>query len=185
MDEKKAIAQLKSGDIVGLRTLVEMYQVEAVQAACLIIGNRTAAEDIVQSAFLRAFEKIKGFDSARPFRPWFLRIVVNDAIKAVSQQRHWVPLEDNEAADYQAVLQRLETATREPEETVERKELIENMRQALDRLSPARRAAVVMHYFLDLSTAEIADRLNCTPGTLRWHLSVARERLRTLLSSFK
>lgn len=185
MDETKAIAQLKSGDIVGLRTLVEMYQVEAVQAACLITGDLATAEDIVQSAFLRAFEKINGFDSARPFRPWFLRMVINDSIKAASQQRRQVPLEDNETADHQTVLQMLETATREPEETIERKELVEAVQQALDRLSPARKAAVVMHYFLDLSTAEIADRLNCTPGTLRWHLSVARERLRTLLASFK
>lgn len=185
MDETKAVAQLKSGDIAGLRTLVEMYQVEAVQAACLITGDRAAAEDIVQTAFLRAFEKIKGFDSARPFRPWFLRMVVNDSIKIASQQRRQVSLEDNEAADYQAVLQGLDATSRGPEETVEREEQIEAVQQALDRLSPAQKAAVVMHYFLDLSTAEIAEQLNCAPGTLRWRLSVARARLRALLAPFK
>ncbi len=185
MDETKAVAQLKTGDITGLRTLVERYQVEAVQAACLITGDRAEAEDIVQTAFLRTFEKIARFDEARPFRPWFLRMVVNDAIKATTRQRRQISLEDGEDADYWAVLKRLDMTTREPEDFVQRKELLEEMQGALDRLSPAQRAAVVLHYFLDLSTAEAANQLNCAPGTLRWHLSVARERLRALLTAFK
>jgi RNA polymerase sigma-70 factor (ECF subfamily) len=185
MDETKAIAHLKAGDIAGLRALVEMYQVEAVQAASLITGDRAAAEDIVQAAFLRTFQRIQGFDEARPFRPWFLRMVVNEAVKTAARQRRRVSLEEGEDVDYAAALQRLDTTTREPEEAIQRKELVEEMQVALERLSPAQRAAVVMHYFLDLSTAEAAERLNCAPGTLRWHLSVARERLRTLLAAFK
>lgn len=185
MDETKAVARLKAGDIDGLRTLVEIYQSEAVQAACLITGDRAAAEDVVQTAFLRAYEKITGFDEARPFRPWFLRMAVNEALKAVARQRRRISLEDEGDADYQAVLQRLDTTAREPEDVVQRKELVEEMQRALERLSPAQRAAVVSHYFLDLSTAEAAAQLNCAPGTLRWHLSVARERLRRLLAALK
>jgi RNA polymerase sigma-70 factor, ECF subfamily len=184
MEERQAVAQLKEGDIAGLRTLVEMYQVEAVQAACLITGDRTAAEDIVQTCFLRAFEKINGFDGARPFRSWFLRMVVNDALKAAAQHRRRVSLDDDEA-DCRAVLEKLDANSREPEDLVQRMELVEEMQRALDRLSPAQRAALVLHYFLGLSTAETAKQLNCAPGTLRWHLSVARERLRILLASFR
>jgi RNA polymerase sigma-70 factor (ECF subfamily) len=183
MDKTEAIARLKVGDISGLQTLVEMYQVEAVQVACLIIGDRTEAEDIVQTAFLRVFEKITNFDQTRPFRPWFLRMVVNDTLKAAVHQRGWVSLDD-EVGSW-AVLERLDTTTREPEDIVQRKELVEEMQLALDRLSPTQRAAVVLHYFLDLDTAETAKQLNCAPGTLRWHLSAARERLRTLLALFK
>lgn len=184
MDEIKAIARLKAGDIAGLRTLVEMYQVEAVQVAGLITGDRAAAEDIVQSAFLKTYEKIQGFDQARPFRPWFLRMVVNDALKMAVRQRDRISLDDDEA-DCQAVLERLDTTAREPEDAVQRKELVEEIQRALERLSPAQRAAVALHYFLDLSTAESAKQLDCAPGTLRWHLSVARDRLRAMLASFK
>lgn len=183
MDERKAIAQLRTGNIAGLQKLVELHQVEAVQVACLITGDRASAEDIVQGAFLKVFEKIKGFDDVRPFRPWFLRMVINDAIKTAARQRQRISLDEN--AEYRAIWQRLDDAVREPEEAFQRKQLVEEMRQALDRLSPAQRAAIVMHYFLDLSTAEAADRLNCAPGTFRWHLSAARERLRALLASFK
>ncbi len=185
MDEITAINRLKAGDITGLRLLVELYQVEAVQAACLITGDRAGAEDIVQTAFLRTYVKIQGFDAARPFRPWFLRMVVNDALKAAARQRRQIPMEEDEDAEYRAVMQRLDTTTREPEAAVQRNEMVEELNQALERLSPIQKAAVVLHYFLGLSTAETAIWLDCAPGTLRWHLSNARARLRTLLASFK
>jgi len=185
MDEAKAIAQLKAGDIAGLQVLVERYQVEAIQAACLIAGDRAIAEDIVQAAFLRVFDKIQGFDEARPFRPWFIRIVVNDATKAAIRQSRTIPLDDDGRVNYEDVLHVLAANTREPENAVEREELVAEMRQAITRLSPTQRAAVVLHYFLNLNTAEVAEQLNCAPGTIRWHLSVARDRLRILLASFK
>ncbi len=185
MDEAIAIAQIKVGNVAGLRALVEMYQAEAVQAAYLITGDRAAAEDVVQTAFLRAFERIDRFESSRPFRPWFLRVVVNDALKVAARQKRHISLEGEQHAEYQALVQRLDTTRREPEEAIQRKELAEKVRQALDRLSPRQRAAVVMHYFLGLSTAEMADQLKCASGTVRWHLSAARERLRILLASLR
>ena len=185
MDEAEAIAQLKAGDISGLQILVETYQIEAIQAACLITGDWAMAEDVVQAAFLRAFDKIRGFDETRPFRPWFVRMVVNDSIKAAIRQSRQISLKDGENADYEVVLQKLTEYSREPEDAVEQKELVTEMRQAIARLSPSQRAAVVLHYFLNMSTAESADKLNCAPETLRWHLSIARARLRSLLTSFK
>jgi RNA polymerase sigma-70 factor (ECF subfamily) len=143
------------------------------------------AEDVVQAAFLRAFDKIRGFDETRPFRPWFVRMVVNDSIKAAIHQSRQISLKDDGEADYKTVLQKLTEYIREPEDAFEQKELVTEMRQAIARLSPSQRAAVVLHYFLNMSTAESAGQLNCAPGTLRWHLSMARARLRSLLASLK
>lgn len=185
MDEAQAIAQLKAGDISGLQILVETYQIDSIQAACFITGDRAMAEDIVQTAFLRAFDKIRGFDETRPFRPWFLRIVVNDSLKASSQQSHNVALIDDVDENYAFVLQQLNENTREPEDSIEKEELVTEMRQAIAQLSPSQRAAIVMHYFLNLNTVDYASQLNCAPSTLRWHLSVARKRLRNVLASLK
>jgi len=182
MDEIVAIAQLKAGNIAGLQALVEIYQDEAIQAAALITGDRAIAEDIVQAAFLRAFEKIRGFDETRPFRPWFMRMVTNDAIKAAIRQNRQRPLVEEGATGYEKVLNKLNAHMRESEDALEREELVAEMRQAIHRLSPAQRAAVVMHYFLNMSTDDSANQLNCAPGTLRWRLSVARARLKTILA---
>lgn len=185
MDEAKAIASLKAGDIAGLQTLVETYQVEAVQAAYIITGDRAAAEDIVQAAFLRIYDKIGGFDETRPFRPWFNRIVINAAVKVSIQQGRKISLKDDDDETYEFVLRKLSENEREPENDIEKRDLVREMHAAIGRLSPSQRAAIVMHYFLNLSTAESASRLNCAPGTLRWHLSEARAKLRTLLTTYK
>lgn len=86
MDERAAITQLKQSDISGLETLVRQHYFQAVRTAYLITHNVAQAEDVVQTAFLRVYERVQQFDSLRPFAPWFSRIVVNDAIKAVTRQ---------------------------------------------------------------------------------------------------
>ena len=87
MEELQAIARLKQGDLTGLEALVKQYQALAVHTAYLIVADRALAEDIVQSAFLKAAKRIDQYDSQRPFRPWFLRMVVNDCIKAARRQK--------------------------------------------------------------------------------------------------
>lgn len=69
--EQQALARLKERDIGGLEFLVRRYQVQAVRAAYLVTRDRGLAEEVVQSAFLRAYERIEQFDARRPFRPWF------------------------------------------------------------------------------------------------------------------
>lgn len=161
-----------------------MYQVKAVQVACLITGDLTEAEDIVQAAFLRVYEKIAGFNPDLPFKPWFMQMVITDSLKiAIKNKRQFLLREEDEFC--QDILERLSTTITQPEDIIQRKELVEEMQLAMDRLSPTQRAAIVMHYFLDVTTIESALQLNCAPGTLRWHLSMARERLRTLLTVYK
>ncbi|HMA33873.1 MAG TPA: sigma factor, partial [Chloroflexia bacterium] len=92
MEEAETIARLRRGDIGGLEGLVRCYQAQAVGAAFLVCRDAAQAEDIVQAAFIRAYERIGQFDAARPFGPWFLRSVVNDALKAVARRERRAPL---------------------------------------------------------------------------------------------
>ena len=184
MEEAKAIAQLKAGNIDALRTLVNYHQVQAVQAAVLITQDRASAEDIVQNAFLRCFERAELFDSARPFRPWFMRMVINDALKAACQQRRYLSLDAQEDETYQALIEKLEGAPEAPEDILQRRELHQAIREALQKLSPQQRAAIVQRYYLGLSELEMSSKLNCAPGTVKWHLNAARQKLRMLLVPF-
>ncbi len=99
MDETSAIARLKRGDINGLEPLVIKYQTRAARTAFLITGDHALTEDIVQAAFLRAYEKIHQFDDQQPFGPWFLRIVANAALKAVQHQREQISLNASSPGD--------------------------------------------------------------------------------------
>ena len=183
MEEAEAIARLKQGDVGGLEALVRGHQVQAVRTAYLITRDRALAEEIVQAAFVRAYERIEQFDTRRPFGPWFLRSVVNDAIKAASRRERWVSLEASDGA--KAVLaDLLADPNPGPAALVEAADIRRAVREALGMLPPTQRAATVLRYYLGLSEAEVAEELACPPGTVKWRLHAARKRLRTLLRTF-
>jgi RNA polymerase sigma-70 factor (ECF subfamily) len=181
MEEQEAIARLKRGDIGGMEALVHKYQVQAVRTAYLITRDRALAEDIVQTAFLRAYERIGQFDAGRPFGPWFLRSVVNDAVKAAARRKRQVSLKASPEGEETSLADLLTDPAPGPDDLVEAAEIRRIVWNALGKLPPAQRAAIVLRYYLDLSGAEMADELACPPGTVKWRLHAARKRLRTLL----
>jgi RNA polymerase sigma-70 factor (ECF subfamily) len=178
MQESEAIARLKRGEISGLERLVELHQAQALQVAYLITRDYALAEDVVQTSFLRAYERIAQFDSTRPFAPWFLRSVINNALTTVTGRRE-LSL-DSRSSD-EAELPSPDPGLQEMLEAAETKgEIL----AALDKLSPVQRAAIVMHYYLDWSNAEVSHKLSIPPGTVRRRLHDAKQRLRRLLPTY-
>jgi len=176
--EEEAVARAKRGDIAGLEALVRAHQLRAVRTAYLIVGDRSVAEDIAQQAFLRAYQRIDQFDASRPFAPWFLRIVANDALKAVERGQRTVSLDaSDEAAGVAALADLLADPAAGPAERLEEAERAEAVWRAVQRLPAAQRAAVVLHYYAGLSTAEVAGRVGDPAPTVRWRLHAARKRL--------
>ena len=181
MEERRAVARLRDGDIGGLATLVRSYQVRALRAAYLITRDRQLAEDVVQTAFLRAYQSIGQFDPARSFGPWFLRSVAHDAVKAASRRARDVPLDPIGGVEPDLGVAALADASPGPDARWEEAETREELWSALGALTPAQREAIVLRYYLNLSEAEMADRLGCPPGTVKSRLHAARARLLGLL----
>lgn len=177
MDERAAIARLKRGDMHGLETLMLAYQVQAIRAAYLVTHDLPLAEDIVQSAFIRAYERIAQFDDSRPFGPWFLRGVVNSAATAATRARRqtalpgsgadipWEPPDDDPG----------------PEQVILAAETAAEVWRALESLPADQRAAAILRYYLELPEAETAARLGTPTGTVKSRLSAARSKLRAAL----
>lgn len=182
MDDSEAALLLLEGSQSGLKHFVEKYQTKAVRAAILITRDRMMAEDIAQSAFLRIAERINQYDRSRPFEPWFLRIVTNIALKRVSRGAQPISIDAARGSpDGRWLLEKLEDSSPDPETQLELKDLELRVKQALDRLSPSQRQVVVFRYYLGLKATEMAEVMQRQPGTIRWHLHQARERLRSLL----
>ena len=180
-EEQQAIARLKQADLAALEFLVNRYQAQAVHTAYLILGDLSLAEDIAQAAFLKAARKIGQFDPERPFRSWFLRIVVNDAIKTARAQQRFVPLDEPSPA----VLAWLKDPALQPEEMVEAAELRQSVWNALKCLSPEQRAVIIQRHFLEMDEADMVKELQLPPSTVKWWLHSARRRLKGLLSPFR
>ena len=178
VEERGAVQRLKRGDIGGLQSLVRTHQTRALRTAYLIVRDRALAEDVVQEAFLRAFEKIGRFDETRPFGPWFTKIVVNYAIKTASWRERAVTF--GKVAGDDAVTRLADPGTG-PQRLAEEAEERRRVWAALEKLPPAQRATVVHRYYLGLSEAEMAGMGGSPVGTIKWRLYAARKSLSKLL----
>jgi len=175
-EEQKAIEQLKQGHIKGLEILVQLHQLRALRTAYVITKSREMAEDVVADAFLTVYDHIGQYDPNRPFRPWFYRIVVNGAIKAIRKA--------SRKRTGGVVVQELEQQS-DIEPGPEEKVLLGEMRKILDiavqTLPPKQRATLVLRYYLQMGESEIAQALGCPLGTVKWRLYTARMKLRRVL----
>lgn len=171
--ERAAIHALQQGDIGGLEPLFAQYQLRALRVAYLIVGERQAAEDVVAEAFLTVYDRIGQFDERRPFAPWFYRIVTNGALMATRRTRRQTA---GGLLDTAALTQQV--GGTDPDAAVLQRELQRSLSAAIDALPPPQRAALVLHYYLDLDQAAVTQALGCPVGTVKWRLYMARRRLR-------
>ena len=175
MDDLEAIRLLMSGDLSGLEALMERYQVKAARAAFLITTDKAVAQDVVQETFLRIRDRIHQFDPSHPFEPYLIRSVINASLNAVRGDRKFASLDDENE------LENLLDRAAAVESQVEFLQLQHEILDALSKLSPRQRAVIVQRYYLDMSEREMARTLDAAPGTVKWLLNAARERLRHLL----
>ena len=183
VEDRIAISRLKRGDLNGLETLVNRYQVRAVHAAYMILFDRGLSEDVVQTAFVKVAEHIHQFDEGRSFAPWFFRIVVNDALKLTKKQERNISLDEtlDEATTQLAAL--LVDPRPQPEQWLEEQQTRMNILKAIQSLPPEQRAVVGMRYFLDLSEADMSAKMDRPLSTIKWWLRDARRRLRSLMDT--
>lgn len=172
IEERVAIMQLKQGDINGLEVLVRKYRTVALRHATRIMRDQDLAEESVQTAFLQVYDHIDQFDMSRPFRHWFLRIVMNNALKAYNRRAWQVPLADEGEEDTGCFFI---DPSPSPEEQAVQAELSTEIAAIVDELPTQQRRALILRYYLDWSEADIAETLGCSTGAIKRYLYRARQ----------
>ena len=149
-----------------LEELVNKYENTLFRTALAILGDAQEAEDAVQDAYLRYLEKRPELRDGEHEKAWLLKVTANRC-KSILRQRRRHPA--------------VELLDIYPAPEGEGRELVE----AILTLPANQRAAVHLHYYEGCSTDEIANILGQRPGTVRSHLSRAREALRRYLTDDK
>ncbi|MBL8162224.1 MAG: sigma-70 family RNA polymerase sigma factor [Anaerolineae bacterium] len=180
--EKAALLRLRAGDVRALDVLVLRYQLEAVRAAFLITRDTGTAEDAAQSVFVRLVDRIRQYDPNRPFAPYLIRSVINEAIKLAQKRERDLSLDAE--TEGSALEDLLPDWTNEPATEFERGEVRRAIWDAMGKLPPKQRAVAVMRFYLEWSEAEMADALNVPLGTVKWRLHDARTRLQRMLAPY-
>jgi RNA polymerase sigma-70 factor (ECF subfamily) len=178
MDDQQAVQDLKRGNIHGLEVLVVRYQTKAIRAAFLVTHDEDLAQDVVQDAFLRVYQRIHQFDESKSFEPYFMRSVVNASLNAIQARNRFVSYENNTET-----VERLFSQAASVESDMEYREIKQQILNALKKLEPRQRAAIVQRYYLNMSEKEMAQSLAAPQGTIKWMLNNARVKLRELLGS--
>lgn len=169
MDEAGLIIQAQRGDPEAFRLLIEPHQERIFRLAYLLLGDAAAAEDAAQETFIQAFRALPRFDSARPLRPWLLRIVTNRCYNT-----------HRAAKRYLAALRRtLFAGEAAPPIDLHDSQALHT---AIARLPRPDQEVIYMRFFLDLSVDETAAVLAVAPGTVKSRLSRALARLRPLVA---
>jgi RNA polymerase sigma-70 factor, ECF subfamily len=168
--------RLAGGDLGALDRLYEQYGAMAFSIAYRITGDRSAAEDVVQDAFLGAWRNAGRYADARgSVRTWLLSIVHHRAIDAIRRRRPTVELPDSEAGLPDALT--LPDAWGDVELRLDR----EAVQVALQRISEVQREAIELAYFGGLTQTEIAERTGVPLGTVKGRLRLGLQGLRTAM----
>lgn len=159
------MAKARGASLIELRGLYERRLNEFCRVAAAIVGDREAAQDVVQNAFVRAVRARESFAGDGPLDAWVWRIVVNAARDARTQGSP--PFADGVAVATPASA------------SDERRELV---RSAIERLPERQRLILFLRYYADLDYRSIATTLSISDGTVAATLNAAHARLRQLLT---
>src|SRR5215467_14168123 len=175
ISDAEAVQRTLAGHRDAYRVLVERHSRNVFQMAYRMTGNRHDAEEVVQEAFLRAYQKLKQFQGQSNFGTWVYRIAANYAIdrmraRSAEQSRRQMPSgPQEEGLEIDPMVNAKDTAP-SPERLAVSAQLAEKMREALDALSPAERTAIVMRHWEGCAIEEIAAVLksntNATKNTV-------------------
>jgi RNA polymerase sigma-70 factor (ECF subfamily) len=172
------VERARHGDTAAYEELVVRYQDVAFRTAWLIMQQTQEAEDVTQTAFVKAYGALHRFRSGAPFRPWLLTIVANEA----KNRRRSLATEGRLDLRLRESRPRADAAP-SPEAAALSHEQREMLLRAMGRLSEQDQRVLAYRYFLDLSEAEMADALGCARGTVKSRVSRALGRLREVMSA--
>ena len=179
-DDDRLIAECLQGRASAFSELVTRHQDRLYNTVYRLVDNAEDAADVVQDAFLNAYQSLDGFKGDSLFFTWLYRIAVNTAISQKRKQR--VLLSIDAGRNGEAVVQPLdESAYSQPGHALERAEQDRRVHQALQRLSPEHRAVLVLKDMEGRKYEAMADILGVPIGTIRSRLHRARAELRELL----
>jgi RNA polymerase sigma-70 factor (ECF subfamily) len=167
-EDLHAVRRCLQGSVEAFEPIVRRHSPRLIRLAYHFLGDWDEARDLTQEAFARAYLCLHRYDTARPFSPWLCAIAARMAVDRLRRRR----------TDAQARRE----ACREPLAPIDPDVRLE-LREALGRLTPRQRQAVVLCDLHGFSATESAAILGCTASTVRVLRFLARQRLRSLMTT--
>jgi RNA polymerase sigma-70 factor (ECF subfamily) len=183
-DDLELVARCQAGDASAFNELVTRYRSRAFAMIYNMVRNEQDAWDLAQDGFLKAWKSIGKFRGQSSFYTWLYRILMNVTIDSLRRKQ----IEGGTEFDDQVGLQNIAPgaatvpkAEMEPARRLSDKEIRQRIDEAIAKLSPEHRLAIVMREIDGLEYTEIAEQMGCSLGTVMSRLFYARKKLQALL----
>lgn len=180
------VAQAKQGDVSAFEKLVRQYDRQVFRIANHITQNREDAEDVVQDAFLKAYEKLDQFQGNSKFYTWLVRIAVNESLMRLRKRRtgRMVSIDEDVQTEEGSMPRDLADWGPDPEALYNQSEMAEILKKTIQGLPPGFRVVFVLRDVEGLSTEETADSLGLSIPAVKSRLLRARLQLRERLAKY-
>ena len=185
-DELELVAKARKGDAASFSVLLRRYEGKIFRLAMNITQNREDAEDVLQEAFLKAYEHLDQFQGNSRFYTWIVRIAVNQALMKLRKRRsdRAVSLDEQIDTGEDTVVREIAAWDPDPEQQYSQAELNQILTGAIDDLEPIYRTVFTLRDVDGLSTEETAEALDLTIPAVKSRLLRARLQLRDKLTRF-
>jgi RNA polymerase sigma-70 factor (ECF subfamily) len=185
-DEMALVRAAKAGDISAFEQLVRRYDRNVFRIAQHITQNREDAEDVVQDAFLKAYENLARFQEQSKFYTWLVRIAVNEALMRLRRRRpeRMVSLDEDIKTDEDTMPREVADWSPNPEQLFSQAELKDILTRTIQGLPSGFRTVFVLRDVEGLSTEETAEALDLSIPAVKSRLLRARLQLRERLSKY-
>jgi RNA polymerase sigma-70 factor, ECF subfamily len=180
-DEVELVERARRREPAAIRLIIKQQNRRLYRIARSIVRDDSEAEDVVQEAYVRAFNGLDGFRGEARFSTWLARIVVNEALGCVRRRRPTVDislLAENPAVNAQIISFPYANPELDPEATMAQREIRTLLERAIDELPEAFRGVLVARLIEGMSVEETADLLGVLPQTVKTRLHRARELLK-------
>src|ERR1700739_1074943 len=180
------VDRVRNGDISAYDELVRKYDRQIFRIAQHITQNREDAEDVMQDAFLKAYEKLDQFQGNSKFYTWLVRIAVNESLMRLRKRRtgKMVSIDEDVTTEDGRVPRDLADWAPDPEQNYSQSELQKILKKTIKGLPPGFRIVFELRDVQGLSTEDTAEALGLSVPAVKSRLLRARLQLRERLSRY-
>ncbi|MCU1306191.1 MAG: polymerase, sigma-24 subunit, RpoE [Candidatus Angelobacter sp.] len=185
-EELALVQAAKGGDITAFEQLIKKYDRNVFRIAQHITQNREDAEDVVQDAFLKAYQNLKQFQGNSKFYTWLVRIAVNEALMKLRKRKtsKTVSMDEDVETEDGSVPREVADWSPNPEQLFRQAELSDILAKTIQGLPTGFRTVFVLRDVEGLSTEETAETLGLSVPAVKSRLLRARLQLRERLNRY-
>jgi RNA polymerase sigma-70 factor (ECF subfamily) len=177
LSDEQAVVRIRAGEAFLYELLMRRYNQRLFRIARSVVRDDAEAEDIMQDAWVRAYEHLDQFAGRASFATWVTKIALYEALSRVRKRKQLVSI-DEQNGDSMSRREYADVKTRNPEQRVIGIELKNAVESAVEQLPETYRSVFVLREIEQLSTAETAECLNLSEEAVKTRLHRSRALLR-------